>query len=871
MSALDLGTPAANAKQVRELSQALKSLNDSSRLYCFNAVLVHTSASRALATLSKEDADQLFSAVQAGLVNPNPYSRNASLRVAVLLSKHAPPSLVADHWASLTSRITSILKSARGVNRSLTAQALAAVASLITAGAPLTLEGGNQKVSITTACHSAVVHVTRFLEGDPPSGDVALASIALLFAILNTAPRELRQVLPRLELALWHKWVGHPLESVRQASAKLLAHLLICCPEKVKQKVFDERIESGCTKLDEIMNILDHFTSARQSRRAITPSMLLAVADSKEQAAPGFADRLSHLYSAASFMLREVLNHGSPTPLFISIPKLLHTLCRGFSQRQIDLYTPDLEGVALNADDVLRLIAITERECLRTLVTLTESVDRSALLPYVHVLAQAFHRRLSYMILKVQTAPGAVAAIAQRSLLFDAMARIVMVLGCGFIEQILEPFVKLFECDIEIYSKAAHAQSYLLSKSSSAISESTRFRKRRKVANARNREAHTKELSTVDSTSDKSVTWASETVRDLQTVLISGTRLVTAIVENRGLLGSRAVDALHRIEILMERIERFSTSSTDFLEIIRAIALGGGPSRLVAEASPFLLRCLSLSNQTTLSMASSPQMRISGLRMRSTSELLLHPRGPPVVRAKVLRRNASDHQSPMTGFVPQQQKKTTPHQLVDDGPQGTDKSDAEMLEHRKEDGLSSAFEGNRNDNLEIPSGDNGKRLEKAPGRDEKDRGAGMKTRAEGYLKNALDSDQKMPVSEGVVKESTENQGNIDTGVAVSAGTAASTIRESVAGPGPVTANIPHLTSLQNTPGGVLHIAVEAGEGNSNALAKESVDGAESGEEMIAASPAMQPAAMKDTFNNSSSDVDEDALVASLTFEPPDEE
>lgn len=879
MSTLHPGSTAANAKQTREVSKALASLNDVSKLPFFNATLDTTKESRALATISSEDADELLAAVKAGLASPHPYVRNASLRVAVLLAKHGPPSIFASHWVSLTSQITSILKSASGVNPSFTAQALATLASLISAGASVVLDGGDHKASIITACHSALAHVTRLMEGDIPLGSVVLASTALLFAILYTAPREFRQVLPRLETALWGKWLGHPSEKARLVCAKLLARLLICFPEKVRQKVFDERVVSVCAKHDQILNILDYFTPGDRSQKPrtnaanLTELLQLVVKDSANDSCSGITERLSQIYSATSLILRELLSQGGSTPLFVPVPELLHSICRGFAERHIDLYTPEVEGIKLNADGALRLTARIERESLENAVALTEGIDPSALLPYVHVLAQTFQRRLAQMILKVQTASGCIASSAHRCVLFNTMARIITFLGCGFIEQILEPFSHLLENDIKVYARIEEAQRcFAAKKNTSAISESARFRKRRRVAHPNNRSTPTNDLPNEENlVSNTPATWSSETVNELHSVLMCGMRTATTILENRGLLNPSASSALHRIENAVEQMQKFNALSSDSLDVIRAIALGGGSNRLHAEASSFLSQCISLSKHTALSMVSSSDQRIHALRMRSSAELLVHPRGPPMIRREVTRRDANADDSHVArNLLERQENLDISTQKIVEPPQSDSRHTKLQANHKKSE-YTTAPQELQNTNTDTVEGseDKAAQLQKT---DEADLRALEAKTVYQQSDDAISYDNAPSLTH--MMKSQKNTKDSTDGHSLSlecAGTAAdATVRETVRqrSPAALQSTPPPQNGGENILDALLPMNRDAHEvGGANSAEMQN------GNKLAPASAPVnvQSAQGNDLNDDSPSEIDEDALVASLKFEPPDKE
>lgn len=635
MSALELGTPAANAKYVRALSQALTSLHKPTTIPTFTAVFSYCETSHALSTLSKEEANVLFPALQSALAIPHPYARTASLRATILTAKHAPPSVIADQWASLAMRVTSLLKSVSGANPSLTAQALATLSTLLAVGAPLALKGGQHKASVSTVCHSAVTHATRVLGSDNPTAHVALAAIALLFSVLHTAPRELRQGLSRLEAALWDKWLDHPMQRVRNAAAKLLAHLLACCPDKVKQKVFDERIQTACQQLDQILDVLDLFTPGDGTRKLHATLLRMSPSEISRGATCLSAEQLSRRYSAVSKLLRELLEQTCSVPLLFPLPALLHTLCRGIADRQIDLYTPGLEGITLNADDATFVLASTGKDSLSTLVVLIESAHRGAALPYAQVVARAFQRRLSHVILRVRTKDGVIASILERCALYDAMSRLVVVLGSGFTEQVVQLFAELLEHDAKLYVQAKRTEETLLRQGTYDIPEATRSRKRRRGGHPNNRGMQQKERSAeVENGGHLAQLCGPETIKSVEKVLSSGIRVMIAMFENRGLLSSPAMASLQRLEKILEHLEGYSRGSADILEAVRAVALGGGSSRLQAEASPMLLQCLSSSKDVILSAFSSFEMQRVALRARASSESVLHPRGPPVLKTR---------------------------------------------------------------------------------------------------------------------------------------------------------------------------------------------------------------------------------------------
>lgn len=623
MSALTPGTPAANAKQVRALAQALTSLHKPSTVPSFTAIFTYCESSHALATLSADDASVFFPALQSALSILHPYARTASLQATILSAQQTPPSILATYWTSLAQRATSLLKSVADANPALTAQALAALSTLIAAGAPLALKGGEHKASVSTVCHSAIFHATRALNSKNPPATVALSAIALLFSVLHAAPRELRQGLSRHEAALRNKWFDHPAPLVRKAAVRLFAHLFACCPDKVKQKVFDERIQHACQQLDQILDVLDLFTPGDDIRRM----------HSETEVRSFYAIQLSRRYSALSELLRDLLEQVCSVPLALPLPTLLHTLCRGIAERQIDPYATGFEGVALDAGSALPVLSTVSGESLSTLVVLIDTTHRGAALPYTQVVARAFQRRLSQVILRVRAKDGAVACILERRALYQAVARLVDVLGSGFMEQIAPLFSELFEGDVELYACTKRAEEILMSQSASNMPESTRSRKRRRNSHANNRDRAQKEASAwADTGHSLAKTVGSKTVQEMEVVLTAGIEVTVAMFENRGLLPSRAMEALTRLEVALAHLTGCCGNAHHILDAVRAVALGGGSSRLQGEASPLLLQCSMLSRDAVLLASSSFEERRIGFRARSSCESVFHPRGPPVVK-----------------------------------------------------------------------------------------------------------------------------------------------------------------------------------------------------------------------------------------------
>jgi len=298
-------TPDANAKLVRKFSELLAKAHEHGIDESMH-LLEHCSKRQSFSSLATPDTEVLFGAIQAALLSQKPNVRYLALHTVIAVCRYVRPSLICPFWVTIAQKVVSMVKVIQtAADESSYSLALMALASLISAASPIAQLGGEHKASVSTISQSAVVHASRTLDETQSPAGIIGAVLAVFLSVLHTAPREIRASTNRLEDVLWNRYFHHPNAEVREISAQLYAYTLACFPDRLQSKIFDERLKGACQELDDIVEIMEVFTSSEE-KQPVKSSVATRRLSCKQ---------LSSRYSAICCLVKASVQQASSTRL----------------------------------------------------------------------------------------------------------------------------------------------------------------------------------------------------------------------------------------------------------------------------------------------------------------------------------------------------------------------------------------------------------------------------------------------------------------------------------------------------------------------------------------------------------------------------
>lgn len=439
-----------------------------------------------------------------------------------------------------------------------------------------------------------------------PFPPLVLSALATFLSAIQTAPRELRSSLSTLDLTIPDLFT-HPSKQIRHAAAELYSQLLIVKPQAAVQPAFEHLLHFVTARMDDVHHLLERFTSAPIAPRRLH-SDVLAMS----------AAQMAHYYEVLCRILCAMLRLSAR----VAVPAapLVHSLLGGLAYAEIDSYASVKECV-LDADGALWMGSCVVREALGALKDVIQKLGR-ALLPYARIMARGVERRLARGLLRFRK-EGGIVGCEERRLTYELIGVAVEVLGSVFMERVLEVFAEVFEMEAVFYGKSLESARRKVEKVSIILESGKRKRKRhgRQVVEESVEEAE------MERTAD-SVGVA--IMGEVEKCMEEGLGVCIAVFDNRGMLSDKAVESLEKLELILTRLAAEDVTDK-LLEAMRAAALGGGASRVRAEASPLLLQCAEEATKLMLAGTLGKRKKVV-LQTRSACEIVFHPRGPPLLR-----------------------------------------------------------------------------------------------------------------------------------------------------------------------------------------------------------------------------------------------
>lgn len=576
-------TPSAHARQIRGL---VSSLQEDPPVFPATHPPFHTLTAATLPPL----LSPLFSTLHA----EQTFLPSLSLLNSLLTS--APPFVLSPHISLIYQKLAPFLQSTR--NPLSRARVLTIVANLLRV---LNISGDKTSPLI----RSALSHASNALQQNFPA--LQLSAIATFLAALQCAPKDLREHLSQLNNTL-PSLFAHPNLELGHAAATLYAHLVITSDQSNLQSTFATRLAFLLDRLDDIHHLLDRYAGLNTG-----------IADRKVHGdIQGLRlPQMASYYTSVCTVLKAQL--GISVKVQLPVAPMLHSLMRGFAHRQFDPYV-NVDDTALDVDAAVEMCVVVTRESLVALAEVLRKLGK-VLLPFTEIVAAAVERKLGRALLCFRSHGGSV-GLEERVSMYRLVVEGVEVFGGAFLECLLGVFVDLFELEVAFHTACIDAAKPKERKVS--VLEVKRRKHRRNQRDV----VHEPKQADDEARAAKALGVA--VLSKVRNVLEEGLQVCIAVFDNRGFVNTRTVEAMEKLENILGDMADGEISS-QLVEALCAAALGGGASRLRAAASPLLFKCAR--QATSLALESRPGRTKVAMQARSACEAVFHSRGPPVMKS----------------------------------------------------------------------------------------------------------------------------------------------------------------------------------------------------------------------------------------------
>eukprot|EP00177_Eucheuma_denticulatum_P003458 GFKZ01006253.1.p1 GENE.GFKZ01006253.1~~GFKZ01006253.1.p1 ORF type:complete len:862 (+),score=111.85 GFKZ01006253.1:109-2586(+) len=581
--AITPGTPSAHARQIRSL---VTSLGEDPPVFPGTLPPFHTLTAATLPTL----LPPLFSALHA----EQTFLPSLSLLNSLLTA--AAPLVLSPHISLVYQKLAFFLQPSHSpLTR---ARVLAIVANL--------LRVRNMSGERTSpVLRSSLSHASKALHQQFPA--LQLSAIAAFLAALQCTPKELREHLPLLNKVL-PSLFAHPNPKLSHAAATLYAHLVIITDQSTLQSSFQTRLSFLLDRLDDIHHLLDRYAglNAGVADRNIH-------ADIHVLKLP----QLASYYTSVCTVLKAQL--GISVHVKLPIAPILHSLMRGFAHRQFDPYV-NVNDTALDVNDAVGMSVVVSQQSMVALAGVLHESGK-VLMPFAEIVAAAVERKLGRALLSFRSHGGLV-GLEERVSLYRLVAEGVEVFGAAFLELLLGVFVDLFGTEV-----AFHAACIEAARPKERKVSVLELRRRKHRRNQRNAVQETKQD---DDETREAKALGVASLSKVRSVLEEGLQVCIAIFNNRGFVNTKTVEVMEKLEGILGDMADGQICD-HLIQALGAAALGGGASRLKAAASPLLFKCAR--RAAALALDSRFGHAKVAMQARSACEAVFHSRGPPIMKS----------------------------------------------------------------------------------------------------------------------------------------------------------------------------------------------------------------------------------------------
>lgn len=526
-----------------------------------------------------------------------------ALQAVFNLSNALPPGLLAPHWRTFCQKVLAICK------QNITQKTLATLSALIVSSIPLSTLGSEQRAVVAGIAKQCLQNASFSLSVHPRE------ALGLVLAVIHAAPRELRAQSFDDRL---YELLAHPSRDVRILTARVLTEVLKCVPEKQQQNLFTQRVLYVNQQVGDILSLLDAFTGGKY--------------------AGGFADKTTRQVSDHVDGLCRVMVNLLDLPMRAVLPleEVLKTFCDGVRERVIDPYAV-VSGIKVTHDEMFTIIPHVQCLSAQMVADITQRVHKLALQRFVKDIGKVFEMRLSKLLLRSREEDGLV-CVSERGELYKAIGKLITNLGTAFLQFVAPRFQELFDIDVTLYRKCLAGEQMLRVDPVDNIQSGGRSRKRKRQ-NGRRDASMGGHVLTKDSVQGLTSIYGKQTTVFVERTICSAFDVVTRIFDCRGLLTKGVARHLDRIEVILFEFLEEKRLSPMLLQAMASAALGGGSKRMAGKASLLLMPLVTVCTAAALDPKFPPETRDAALVARAGCEAIIHPSGPPYLQESKMYPN----------------------------------------------------------------------------------------------------------------------------------------------------------------------------------------------------------------------------------------
>lgn len=507
------------------------------------------------------------------------------------------------------------------------AQVLSALSSLIAASRHFLQFGREHHMNIVSACQSALRTAFRIFADASSSPSLVFTALSTLVSILLTAPRELRATLSDLEGVLLDKLFIYPARNVRTVSASLYARLIICVAEKDCEKAYLSRISAACTDLDDILKMMEAFSSVDNTPAALSNSKSL-------QFSP---HELRFRFSSLSYVLCESLAVRLPGRMPYPLPAVVSVICRALQTRHVDPYAQGHPHSVVDPDGALIVNGTLVNDALVLLSNVLRSIEHDLLLPHASRIANAMRDFLATILLQCRDDSSKTTTVVLRRQAYKVVEEGIVSLGSVMVHRTVDLFTKFFEIEVALHQRCADdigdgcvdRRNWALK--GLVLGKGGRNRKRRRL-DQRDGTQTAKESASVLTEGLKDQ-FDGATKRSIKESFEACVSIVKVMFESRGFYPTAVCDRLSEIEALLQRCFKAGLVDAGLVGAIASASVSGGSNRCQAGISPLFDLCAPAVAQLVTKGGVDMDCKRAALSGRSVCETLIHPRGPPMRHA----------------------------------------------------------------------------------------------------------------------------------------------------------------------------------------------------------------------------------------------
>lgn len=618
-------TAEANAKHMRNLAEVLSKLSPTDSIAHAVNLLDQCHQSLALSTAVSGDAEQLVHSVVSLLQSDEPSLHSIALRVCTCVAQSLRPELFSAHCNLILQQLATTVKSTQfdALPPLRRAQVLTTFAAVIAAAAPFVQLGRDYKMVMVLSCQTVLRSTLRILSAQSSPRQLLSSALSVVFAILLSVPRELRSTFSQVDLLLGERCFAHPADHVRTVSTSLSAHLITCVNDKDRAETFQNRLSATCAQLEDILAILDAFSSVDTKPIAIRHPQFFILS----------SEQLAFRFSSLCHFFTESFSVPLPGRILFPLSAFLNVLCNGLQSRHVDPYAQGHNESALDPDGALLVNEAVTQTCLNSLTIVLRVVARDAVLRHASLVAKALRQAMTAMVLQCRGERGKVCSLALRRRVYSVLEQAVLCLGSSVVDDTIDLFTKLFETDVVLRLRCVNnggADHVSRNEQLKDVLTAGVGRRRKRRRFDRQSEVQADKESTAMMADELKGRFDESTKVGIVSSFKSAVSAVIVLFDCRDYFSVAVCQRLAQIEGLLQLCVEKDLLADGVLEAVGAASISGGSNRGEAKLSSLFERCSRVVSHGVNGTDGGCGVRRAAFSTRAVCESIIHPRGPPL-------------------------------------------------------------------------------------------------------------------------------------------------------------------------------------------------------------------------------------------------